>query len=56
MLYLPIIPQCQFCNLEAQYEAASTEPKTIHNWVYVCNKDLQTNAINDDNVKEIQLA
>jgi hypothetical protein len=56
MLILNQLPKCQFCDLDAQYEAASTESKTIHNWVFVCAKDLQANAINDDTVREIQLA
>ena len=47
VLYLPSIPICQFCKSEAKYEAISTEPKTIHNWVYVCEKDLSANAISD---------
>jgi len=47
VVYLPSIPQCQFCKLKAKYEAVSTEPDTIHNWVYVCEKDLSANAISD---------
>lgn len=47
MLILQQNPKCQFCNLEAKYEAVSTEPSTIHNWVYVCEKDLSANAISD---------
>lgn len=47
ILYLPQIPQCQFCKSNAKYEARSTEPSTIHQWVYVCEKDLGTNTISD---------
>ena len=47
VLYLPQIPQCQFCKSEAKYEAISTEPNTIHNWVYVCEKDLGAKTISD---------
>jgi hypothetical protein len=47
MLSLPVIPQCQFCKSEAKYEAISTEPDTIHNWVYVCEKDLGAKTISD---------
>jgi hypothetical protein len=47
MLVLNQLPKCQFCNLEAKYEAISTNPSTIHNWVYVCEKDLSANAISD---------
>jgi len=58
-IYLPQIPKCQFCDLPAKYEAASTNPKSIHNWVYVCQTDLSANAIDDPasgNVKLLQLA
>jgi hypothetical protein len=47
ILYLPVIPQCQFCKSEAKYEAISTDPSTIHNWVYVCEKDLGAKTISD---------
>lgn len=47
MLILFQIPQCQFCKSEAKYEAISTEPDTIHNWVYVCEKDLGAKTISD---------
>jgi hypothetical protein len=47
VLYLPLIPQCQFCKSEAKYEARSTEPDTIHQWVYVCEKDLGAKTISD---------
>jgi len=46
-LYLPTIPVCQFCESEAKYEAVSTEPDTIHQWVYVCQKDLGAKTISD---------
>jgi len=46
-LYLPVIPVCQFCESEAKYEAVSTEPDTIHQWVYVCQKDLGAKTISD---------
>jgi hypothetical protein len=49
------MPKCQFCEVEAKYVAASTEPTTIHNWVYVCDKDLQANAVNDDSVKALEV-
>jgi hypothetical protein len=55
-LVLPQIPQCQFCELEAKYEAASTNPENIHNWVYVCEKDVSANAVDDKTVRIIQLA
>lgn len=58
-IYLQQIPQCQFCDLEAKYQAASTNPENIHNWVYVCQTDLSANAIDDPasgNVKLLQLA
>jgi hypothetical protein len=47
ILYLPTIPVCQFCESEAKYEAVSTEPDTIHQWVYVCQKDLGAKTISD---------
>jgi hypothetical protein len=47
MLILNQLPKCQFCSLEAKYEAISTEPSTIHNWVYVCEKDLGAKTISD---------
>ena len=47
VLYLQSIPQCQFCKLKAKYEAVSTEPDTIHQWVYVCEKDLGAKTISD---------
>jgi hypothetical protein len=47
VLYLPLIPTCQFCKSEAKYEAISTDPSTIHNWVYVCEKDLGGKTISD---------
>jgi hypothetical protein len=46
-LYLPQIPKCQFCDLDAQYEAASTDADTIHDWVYVCENDLGAKTISD---------
>jgi hypothetical protein len=58
VLYLAQIPQCQFCDLPAKYQAASTNPESIHNWVYVCQTDLSANAVdnpNSGNVKLIQL-
>ena len=59
ILYLPVIPQCQFCKSEAKYEAVSTDPSTIHQRVYVCNKDLGAKTISDLGVgagRLIQLA
>ncbi len=47
ILYLSVIPQCQFCKSEAKYEAISTDPSTIHQWVYVCQKDLGAKTISD---------
>jgi hypothetical protein len=47
VLYLPSIPQCQFCKSEAKYEAISTDSSTIHQWVYVCEKDLGAKTISD---------
>jgi len=47
VLYLPSIPQCQFCDNEAKYEAISTDPKTLHDWVYVCQNDLGAKTISD---------
>jgi hypothetical protein len=47
VLYLPSIPSCQFCNSEAKYEVISTDPNTIHQWVYVCEKDLGAKTISD---------
>jgi hypothetical protein len=47
VLYLPSIPICQFCKSEAKYEAISTDPNTIHQWVYVCEKDLGAKTISD---------
>ena len=47
VLYLPLIPQCQFCKSEVKYEAESTDPSTIHQWVYVCEKDLGAKTISD---------
>lgn len=47
VLYLSQIPQCQFCKSEAKYEAISTDPSTIHEWVYVCQKDLGAKTISD---------
>ena len=46
-LVLPQIPKCQFCDNEAKYEAISTDPSTIHNWVYVCEKHLGAKTISD---------
>ena len=46
-LYLFLIPQCQFCDSDAKYEAISTDPSTIHQWVYVCQKDLGAKTISD---------
>jgi hypothetical protein len=59
MLILNQLPKCQFCNSEAKYEAQSTDPSTIHNWVYVCEKDLGAKTISDIGVgtgRLIQLA
>jgi len=47
MLILNQLPKCQFCKSDAKYEAISTEPETIHNWVYVCKKDLGAKTISD---------
>ena len=47
VLYLSSIPACQFCKSEAKYEAISTDPSTIHQWVYVCEKDLGAKTISD---------
>jgi len=47
MLILNQLPKCQFCNSDAKYEAVSTEPDTIHNWVCVCKKDLSAKTISD---------
>ena len=47
MLILNQLPKCQFCNSDAKYEAISTDPNTIHNWVYVCEKDLGAKTISD---------
>jgi len=47
VLYLPLIPTCQFCKSEAKYEAISTDSSTIHQWVYVCEKDLGAKTISD---------
>ena len=47
MLILNQLPKCQFCKSEAKYEAISTDPNTIHNWVYVCEKDLGAKTISD---------
>jgi hypothetical protein len=47
VFYLPSIPICQFCKSEAKYEAVSTDPSTIHQWVYVCEKDLGAKTISD---------
>jgi hypothetical protein len=47
VLYLPLIPTCQFCKSEAKYEVISTDPSTIHQWVYVCQKDLGAKTISD---------
>jgi hypothetical protein len=50
------IPKCQFCKAKAKYEAVSTDPDTIHNWVYVCEKDMSAKTIDDESVKILQLA
>jgi hypothetical protein len=47
MLILNQLPKCQFCNSNAKYEAVSTDPSTIHQWVYVCEKDLGAKTISD---------
>ena len=47
ILYLPEIPQCQFCKSEAKYEARSTDPSTIHQWVFACEKHLGAKTISD---------
>ncbi len=47
MLILQQSPKCQFCNSEAKYEAISTDPSTIHQWVYACEKDLGAKTISD---------
>jgi hypothetical protein len=47
MLILPKLPKCQFCNLDAKYEAISTDPDTIHQWVYVCEAHLGAKTISD---------
>jgi hypothetical protein len=46
-LILSKYPKCQFCKSDAKYEAVSTEPDTIHQWVYVCEKDLGAKTISD---------
>lgn len=56
IMYVPQIPQCQFCESLAVYEAASTDPETLHNWVYVCKTHMSAESIDDDNAKIIQLA
>lgn len=47
MLILNQLPKCQFCDSNAKYEAVSTDPSTIHNWVYVCEKHLGAKTISD---------
>ena len=47
MLILNQLPKCQFCNFNAKYEAISTDPDTIHLWVYVCEKHLGAKTISD---------
>jgi hypothetical protein len=47
VLYLPAIPQCQFCKLKSKYEAVSTDPDTIHQRVYVCENHLGAKTISD---------
>jgi predicted RNA methylase len=47
MLILQQLPKCQFCESEAKYEAVSTDPSTIHQWVYVCKEDLGAKTISD---------
>lgn len=56
VLYVSSIPQCQFCESPAAYEAASTEPETLHNWVYSCKTHMSADTIDDDSVRIIQLA
>lgn len=56
VLYLHQIPKCQFCELFAVYEAVSTDPKTLHNWVYVCQTHMSAKTIDDDSIRIIQLA
>jgi hypothetical protein len=59
MLILNQLPKCQFCDSDAKYEAVSTDPSTIHQWVYVCEKDLGAKTISDIGVgtgRLIQLA
>jgi len=46
-LYLSAIPTCQFCDSTAKYEAISTDPSTIHNWVYTCQEHLGAKTISD---------
>lgn len=55
-LILPQKPKCQFCKAQAKYEAISTEPDTLNNWVYVCEKDMSAKTIDDESVRIIQLA
>lgn len=47
VLILNQLPKCQFCDSDAKYEAISTEPNTIHQQVYVCEKDLGAKTISD---------
>lgn len=56
ILYVLEIPKCQFCKNEAKYEAVSTDPKTLHNWVYVCQTHMSAKTIDDDSIRIIQLA
>jgi len=47
MLILQQSPKCQFCNSKAKYEAISTDPSTLHNWVYTCQAHLGAKTISD---------
>jgi hypothetical protein len=38
ILYLPTIPQCQFCQSKAKYEARSTEPD-YHSSMGLCVRE-----------------
>lgn len=55
IIYLFEIPKCQFCDNNAKYEAISTDPETLHNWVYVCQTHMSAKTIDDNSVRIIQL-
>ncbi len=56
ILRLYQIPTCQFCDNEAKYEAESTDPDTIHNWVYSCDTHMSADTVDNESVRIIQLA